>query len=149
MSQSLQAKIGDILQALEADGIYEAGPAGLPYSLLSIRTTPPLLFIQSFQTTPPLAPKDTPKITFVHVLSDMAMLTLLQKLDEVWWLLYLRGELRLRLDWSRTECVPTTLYHKAGEELECDCNLFAIDEYPVTMQCWGLSWDLEFDVRDE
>ena len=127
MSQSLQEKLGDLLQALEADGIYEAGPAGLPCSLLSVTTTIRPAFS-------PLVPEDVPKMTFVHVMTDMDMLTLLQTLPETWWLRYLSGVRRLSLVCSNSQHVRTTEYHKAGEELGC------IDEYPEMMQGWGLTW---------
>ena len=138
MSDSLQAIVGDILEALEADGIYQAGPAGLPCSILSTRELGRYLSIVSWQGTC----WQGLEYTFVHVVTDMAMLSLLNALPEQSWRLYLNKQLRISLSYLDTVRAEAA---GGGEELnvvlaEDGHHRFALGDYTDAVLRFGLFW---------
>lgn len=124
VSDSLQGIIGDILRALEADGIYQAGPVGLPCSTLSVKT---------------VCSVNLPQMTFVHVVTDMAMLSLLRDLPEEAWLLYIRGQWHLDLSYQAMVAIQET--SEAGGLntglAEYGYYSFATDNYTHALLPWG------------
>ena len=139
MSESLQAIVGDILQALEADGIYQAGPGGLPCSILSTREITGYLSMISWRGT---CWEGLECMTFVHVVTDMAMLSLLNILPEQTWRLYLNKKLRIALSYLDTVRAEAT---RGGEELnvvlaENGYHRFALGDYTDAVLRFELCW---------
>ena len=104
MSSSRRALIEDILQALEANRIYQAGPPGLPCSILFSKT------VADRQASS--------HITFEHVVTDETMLSLLQGLSIAEWLEYASGQIRLELTEQAWVQVSATELHKPMKERE-------------------------------
>ena len=139
MSDWLQANVGDILQALEADEIYQAGPAGLPCSILSAREIGRYVCKISW-----LSCWQGLECTFVHVVTDMALLSLLNALPEQTWRLYLNKQLHISL--SYLDMVRANAA-RDSEELnevlaEDGHHRFAFGDYTGAVLRSGLFWSI-------
>ena len=149
MSDSLQGIIGAILQALEADGIYQAERSGLPCSILSAES-----ISRAFQVFrhPPMSigPRNTSP-HHQHVVTDMAMLSLLKRLSEETWRRYLDKELLLGLSYRSTVRMHANGDNRWSEEMntvlaEYGYYPFATEDYTDALQRWGLVWEVSFVV---
>ena len=151
MSEPMQAIVGDILRALEADGIYQAAPAGFPCSMVTVSALGEWNNLSGIQRVNPI-------ITFVHVITDAALLSLLQKLSQTSWRDYLDGKLRgLCLNEQASVSVHANEIDKPSKYLYSRNNPFIIqhsnncrysyatqDGNPDVLQCCGFFWDYDW-----
>ena len=150
MSDSLQGIIGAILQALEADGIYQAERSGLPCSILSAETIGRAFRI--FRHPPiSMSPPNT-SLRYQHVVTDMAMLSLLKDLPEEMWRQYLNKELLLGLSYKYTIRMHVNGDNRRSEELNtvlADYGYypFATDDYTDALPRWELVWEVSLVAR--
>ena len=150
----MQAIVGDILRALEADGIYQATPAGLPCSIVFVSALGDWINLSRRRRVNPV-------ITYMHYMTDVAMLSLLQQWPETMWKDYLRRAIRgVCLTHQASVAVhaydinkPSEYLHKRyqffttarGEALEVENNIrfshTVRDGEPDALQCCGYYWD--------
>ena len=138
MADSKLAIIGDILRALEGDGVLQPGPGGLPCSILSAKLVPNLYY-----TPLPYVPQKT----LVHVVTDVTMLSLLKTLPESLWRSYLRGELRVALTYDTSMEHHGAQAIRPGEWMNARLDFFGIfgfatDEYTDSLARWSLCWEI-------
>ena len=147
----MQAIVGDILRALEAIGIYQVAPARLPCSIVSVNALGDWGYLSHSQRV-------NPAITYIHVMTDEAMLSLLQQWPEIMWRDYLNRKLS-RL--SLTEQIAVAVYangiHRPSEHLDLREEVLTSlghqmrinfrygssvqTSEPDALQCCGFFWD--------
>ena len=138
MAESKLQIIGDILRQLEADGIFEAGPGGLPCSILSAKLIP-----QFFYTPFPSVLQKT----LLHVVTDMTMLSLLQDLSELIWRSYLARKVCVVLGYEGSMEHHTAQVQRPGEWMNAGLDFFGIsgfatDDYTDSLSRWRLCWEV-------
>ena len=150
----MQAIVGDILQALEAKGIYQVAPAGFPCSIVFVNALGDWGYLSHSQRV-------NPAITYIHVMTDEAMLSLLQQWSEKNWRDYLRGRVfGMGLTEQVAVAVLANRIYRPSEHLDMRdggptapgsqmqrnfrYGYSVQDGEPDVLQCCGFFWDYVF-----